>query len=76
MMAGLVVILIDCGNYAIAKGDSGLLGILEIGSIVGLVILIHLSDTNKWVLPPTCNGDYCIEYISSYFGKCQFSSNT
>ena len=47
ILAGFVMILIGCGNYAIAKGYSGLLGILGIGSILGLVILICLPDKNK-----------------------------
>ena len=47
ILAGLVMILIGCGNYASAKGYSGLLGILGLGSILGLVILICLPDKNK-----------------------------
>ena len=47
VLAGIVMWLWGCWNYAQGKGYPGFLGLLGIFSCIGLVILAVLPDKNK-----------------------------
>jgi hypothetical protein len=46
-VAGLVLFIWGCVNYAQGKGHSGAWGLLGLLSIIGLVVLVLLPDKHK-----------------------------